>query len=231
MTLSMIIHLCRVSAFLLFAVAVPGSRTAAAGPAIYYIHNDHLGTPRVVTDQLRDVKWRADYMPFGEAIVHTEDIEMPLRMPGQYYDRETGLHYNYFRDYDPAVGRYIQSDPIGLAGGLNTFSYASNNPLRNFDFFGLRNQGDGRRASGSRSVIEGNTSIFEKCQMDVTIASALVTAGAVGLIVRGYGFAAAATSATSGPVFALANALCPLESMPRSLPVEEPKEASNECED
>ncbi len=137
MTLSTIMRPCRVLAFLLFVVAVLGWRTAAAGPTIYYIHNDHLGTPRVVTDQLRDVKWRADYMPFGEAILHTEGIEMPLRMPGQYYDRETGLHYNYFRDYDPAVGRYIQSDPIGLAGGLNIYSYAGNNPVSSIDPLGL----------------------------------------------------------------------------------------------
>jgi RHS repeat-associated protein len=184
-----------------------------------------------VTDQLRDVKWRADYRPFGEAILHSEDIEMSLRMPGQYYDSETGLHYNYFRDYDPGLGRYIQSDPIGLAGGLNTFNYASNNPLSYFDFFDLRNQGNGRRASGSRSVVDGNTSVFEKCQMDVTIASALATGGAVGLIVRGYGFAAAATSAASGPLFALANALCPMEPEFRVKQVKEQSEATVECED
>ncbi len=55
---------------------------------------------------------------------------MRLRFPGQYYDDETGLHYNYFRDYDPTTGRYIESDPIGLEGGLNTYLYAEANPLR-----------------------------------------------------------------------------------------------------
>jgi RHS repeat-associated protein len=57
--------------------------------------------------------------------------------PGQYYDSESGLHYNYFRYYDPSTGRYITSDPIGLQGGLNTFTYVSSNPVNRFDFYGL----------------------------------------------------------------------------------------------
>ena len=58
-------------------------------------------------------------------------------LPGQYFDAETGLHYNYFRDYNPKTGKYIQPDPIGLAGGMNPFVYAGNNPLRFSDYFGL----------------------------------------------------------------------------------------------
>ena len=58
--------------------------------------------------------------PFGRASVTTQAVVNNLRFPGQYFDAETGLHYNYFRDYDPAVGRYVQSDPIRLEGGLNT---------------------------------------------------------------------------------------------------------------
>jgi RHS repeat-associated protein len=60
-----------------------------------------------------------------------------LRFPGQLYDSHTGLNYNYFRDYDAVTGRYIQSDPIGLEGGLNSYLYASGNPLRWMDPFGL----------------------------------------------------------------------------------------------
>lgn len=60
-----------------------------------------------------------------------------MRLPGQYYDAESNLHYNYFRDYDPQTGRYVQSDPIGLAGGINTYAYARSNPVIRYDFLGL----------------------------------------------------------------------------------------------
>ena len=64
-------------------------------------------------------------------------FEFNLRFPGQYFDRETGLHYNYFRDYDPQTGRYLQADPIGLAGGINPYIYAYDDPLRFVDPKGL----------------------------------------------------------------------------------------------
>ena len=67
----------------------------------------------------------------------TSALAYNLRFPGQYYDSETALHYNYFRDYDPAIGRYVQSDPIGLRGGINTFGYVGARPLTALDVFGL----------------------------------------------------------------------------------------------
>ncbi|MCH8544191.1 MAG: RHS repeat-associated core domain-containing protein [Alcanivorax sp.] len=76
----------------------------------------------------------ADYEPFGRVSVDpASSISLFSRFPGQYQDDETGLYYNYFRDYDPSIGRYIQSDPIGLGDGPNTYSYVHNNPLRYID--------------------------------------------------------------------------------------------------
>ena len=107
------------------------------GDAVYYYHNDHLGTPRVLTDATGTIAWKAAYNPFGEATISVQAVENPFRFPGQYYDPETGLHYNYFRYYDPTTGRYVTPDPIGLEGGINLFVYVGNNPLNWIDPFGL----------------------------------------------------------------------------------------------
>jgi RHS repeat-associated protein len=110
--------------------------------AVYYVHNDHLGTPQVMTDENGGVAWRAMYDPFGDASVDVASTAaLNVRFPGQYFDQETGLHYNYFRYYDPDTGRYITSDPIGLDGGLNTYIYVNANPLRFTDPRGLDNVG------------------------------------------------------------------------------------------
>jgi len=72
-----------------------------------------------------------------------------LRFPGQYFDAESGKHYNYFRDYDPAIGRYVESDPIGLKASLNTYAYSSSTPLVSFDPWGLcDNCGDAAKSAG-----------------------------------------------------------------------------------
>lgn len=104
------------------------------GGNIYYIHNDHLNTPQVITDASQQVVWMANYEPFGKlAANQTNSIEVYSRFPGQYLDSETGLYYNYFRDYDPSIGRYIESDPIGLGGGINTYGYVDGNPVNRID--------------------------------------------------------------------------------------------------
>ena len=104
---------------------------------VAYIHADHLATPQKMTDPSGTVVWDREALPFGRTASLTGTGELPLRFPGQYYDDETGLYYNYFRDYDPSTGRYMQSDPIGLAGGLNTYAYVDGNPIVKIDPFGL----------------------------------------------------------------------------------------------
>jgi len=92
----------------------------------------------VMTDETGAVVWRATYDPFGRATVDTAStMEVNVRFPGQYFDSETGLHYNYFRYYDPSTGRYITSDPIGLLGGVNIYLYVGGNPLMYVDPLGL----------------------------------------------------------------------------------------------
>lgn len=101
--------------------------------AIYYYHSDHLNTQRVLTDVGQAVAWAASYTPFGEAFVETEVVGNNLRFPGQYYDEESGLHQNWHRYYDPRLGRYLRSDPIGLSDGPNKYSYVHQNPLTYYD--------------------------------------------------------------------------------------------------
>ncbi len=104
---------------------------------IYFYQNDHLGTPQKLFAKNGALAWFADYESFGKAYVGVSSTTNNLRFPGQYFDGETQTHYNYFRDYDPGLGRYIQSDPIGLKGGVNLFTYVKSTPITSFDPFGL----------------------------------------------------------------------------------------------
>ncbi len=106
-----------------------------AGYAYYQL--DHLGTPQLLADKSGRILWQGRAMAFGSTTEIVNEIRNPLRFPGQYYDEETGLHYNYFRYYDPSTGRYIASDPIGFGGGLNTYGYVYWNPLSWIDPYGL----------------------------------------------------------------------------------------------
>ncbi len=121
-----------------------GSVTTPIAVDIFYVHADHLGTPRVITRPSDNkVVWSWDSTEaFGNSLPNENPSALGtfsynLRMPGQYFDKETGTFYNYFRDYDPATGRYIESDPIGLKGGINTFAYAHSSPLLWIDPTGL----------------------------------------------------------------------------------------------
>jgi len=108
------------------------------GSEYYFYQNDHLGTPQKMTAVNGAVVWSAKYSSFAEADVDASStITNNLRFPGQYYDQETGLHYNWHRYYEPNTGRYLTPDPIGLAGGINLFAYVQGNPLRYVDPYGL----------------------------------------------------------------------------------------------
>ncbi|PAT34796.1 RHS repeat domain-containing protein [Vandammella animalimorsus] len=104
----------------------------------HYIHSDHLGTPQIATDKNGQQTWAQVSEAFGKATISANaSTEINIRFPGQYYDKETGTHYNFHRDYDPSTGRYLQSDPIGLDGGVNFYVYARFNHVSNFDNTGL----------------------------------------------------------------------------------------------
>jgi RHS repeat-associated protein len=122
---------------------------AGAAQKLHYIEADALGTPRVVVDPTRGTGgtavWRweltgeafgnsaPDQDPDGDAVPFVFD----MRFPGQRYDSASGLNYNYFREYEAGTGRYSQSDPIGLGGGISTYGYVGGNPSVSFDFYGL----------------------------------------------------------------------------------------------
>lgn len=121
--------------------------TPSAGiPELVYVQPDHLGTPRTVIDPARDVaiwEWSSKSEVFGNQAPGTDPdgngvaFELALRFPGQQATDASGMFYNYQRDYDPAAGRYVQSDPIGLAGGVSTYGYVGGNSLSNYDSLGL----------------------------------------------------------------------------------------------
>lgn len=103
---------------------------ATASPRLLWIHGDQLGTPQKLTDQAQAVLWDGITEPFGAlASLVTGLVDQPLRLPGQYAEPLTGLHQNWHRDYDPDLGRYLQPDPIGIAGGSNLYAYTNGNPV------------------------------------------------------------------------------------------------------
>jgi RHS repeat-associated protein len=109
---------------------------APSKTAQFYLYSDHINAPRIATNAARETVWKWESDAFGVGKT-SGPLTLNLRFPGQYYDAETDLHYNYYRSYDPRSGRYIESDPTGIKGGINTYLYASGNPMKYVDPLGL----------------------------------------------------------------------------------------------
>lgn len=152
---------------------------------VFHIYPDHLNTPRFLANSGGTVVWTWDSDAFGNGLADEDPdnnstvVTMNLRFPGQVFDVETGTHYNYFRDYDPVVGSYIQSDPIGLGGGLNTYAYVDNNPLQWIDPLGL--QKDSITASIESAIIRGDTKSIQNLVQSGILNPAQETAARAGI--------------------------------------------------
>jgi RHS repeat-associated protein len=118
------------------ASAGPASRTARL-PNIVWLLGDHLGTPQLAVDSAGRPVWQARLGVYGEVLESHGTFDQPLRFAGHYHDRDTGLHDNYQRTYDPRHGRYLEPDPLGLAAGWNLHAYAAGNPVQATDPLGL----------------------------------------------------------------------------------------------
>ena len=100
-----------------------------ASPNLYFVHADHLDTPVRMTDGSKSVVWDAYFLPFGSVESITGSASNNLRFPGQYFLIEDGLHYNWYRHYDPTLGRYLQADLLGLINGASIYTYAASSPV------------------------------------------------------------------------------------------------------
>jgi RHS repeat-associated protein len=131
---------------------------------LHYVANDHLGRPEVVTNASQTPVWRAQNLAFHREVTLSTFGELNLGLPGQYYDAENELWYNWHRYYDPSTGRYAQSDPVGLAAGANTYAYAEGSPAELVDPNGL--EAGGGYATGAYSMAQPNLS---KCESEALL--------------------------------------------------------------
>jgi RHS repeat-associated protein len=164
-----------------------------ASEDIYYFVNDHLGTPQRIMDGSSNVVWSADYQPFGDANITVSTLPNNFRFPGQYYDSETGLHYNYFRYYSPGIGRYLRPDPIGLLGGINLYAYVQNNPINLVDPMGL----DGSMFEKAINLCEFYAKYLEKPISPYAIAGGLVVSGGAAMVA---GLVTVKAGVATGPI-------------------------------
>ncbi|WP_295557691.1 RHS repeat-associated core domain-containing protein [uncultured Hyphomicrobium sp.] len=107
-------------------------------PALWYVHVDHLNRPKKMTDASKASVWDADWAPWGAPVAITGSATLDARFPGQWYQLEAGLHYNWHRHYDPTLGRYTQPDPLGFVDGPSVYAYAKSAPQMRADPEGLQ---------------------------------------------------------------------------------------------
>ena len=150
--------------------------------AVYYIHTDHLGTPRQISSATNgSLVWTWDPNSFGSAaatsiLTGSDTFTFNLRFPGQYYQSETGFIYNYYRDYIPGTGTYVEPDPIGLAGGsYSTYAYVGGNPVGRSDPLGLVNPGEAACIGGPNPVCDVSVIV----DVITTVAGATVAAATI----------------------------------------------------
>jgi RHS repeat-associated protein len=138
------------------------SDAATSSNLVAYVHVDAQGTPRAVVSATGSTLWKWSYAgnPFGEQQPTAIEYTLNLRFPGQYFDAESGLSDNAYRNYEPSIGRYVQSDPSGLQGGRNTFSYVSGNPLRHVDRFGLQEDDASEESKAERDALQAQFAPF-----------------------------------------------------------------------
>lgn len=144
-------------------IPVATVRNNGATVNAHYIHTDQLNTPRKITnsDTPLALRWRWDPTPFGESAANESPTGLTafafnLRFPGQQFDAESNLSYNYFRDYESAIGKYVEADPLGLQAGLNLFAYVSNSPALYGDPRGLEQIIQGCGGALGVTVCDGN---------------------------------------------------------------------------
>jgi RHS repeat-associated protein len=154
-------------AFALVPLVFVEYASAEADPAsgdVYYLFGDQVGAPLLVEDEAGATAWSATLEPYGRARVDSASrIDLPLRFPGHYHDAETGLHYNRHRYYSPELGRYLQSDPVGLAGGFNLYAYPAN-PLNRVDVQGLMCDPDDEPTNPGRGPAKTQKIVIESDQ-------------------------------------------------------------------
>jgi RHS repeat-associated protein len=150
-----------------------------AGSMVDAIHTDQTGRPQVVTDSNQAVVWKATNYPFEREVVQDDIGGLNLGFPGQYYDAERGLWNNGYRDYNASLGRYVESDPTGLNGGINTYAYVGNDPVVEVDPLGL--------CPTCTELQKEAAQLADALDKDSKISGALAFVGALGTGISGVG--------------------------------------------